>query len=37
MFGLIFFSLREQKFWCVRTFSEMTNICATTNEEILAF
>ena len=37
MFPLIFYSMRAQKFWCVQTFLEMTNICAKTNEKILAF
>ena len=35
-FPLIFCGRYAQKFWCVRTFLEMSNICATTHEEILA-
>ena len=34
---LIFCSMCAHKFWCVRPFLEMTNICAKTHEEILAF
>ena len=30
MFPLIFCSLCAQKLWRVRTFLEMTNVCATT-------
>ena len=31
MFPLIFCSLCAQIFWCVRTFLQMTSICATTH------
>ena len=31
MFPLTFCSLCAQKFWCMRTFLEMTNICITTH------
>ena len=31
MFPLIFCSLCAQKLWLVRTFLEMTNVCAATN------
>ena len=33
MFPLIFCSLCAQKLWRVRTFLEMTNVCATTHEQ----
>ena len=35
MFPLIFCSLCAQKLWRVRTFLEMTNVCATTLEQVV--
>ena len=37
MFPLIFCSLYAQKFWCAQIFLDMSNICATTHEEISVF